>query len=52
MKLWRVLLVVLLMGVISAPAFAEGIRWQAYKDGMAQARGGKKKIFVNFYARW
>jgi len=31
---------------------AEGIRWQPYKEGLAQAKSEQKKIFVNFHADW
>jgi len=33
-------------------AHAAGIPWRSYKEGMAQGKSEKKKIFINFYADW
>jgi hypothetical protein len=40
--------------ILLTPLFShgEGIPWRSYKDGMAQGKAEKKKIFINFFADW
>ncbi len=40
--------------ILLTPLFTQGagIEWRSYKDGMAQGKSEKKRIFINFYADW
>ena len=42
----------LLILLIPLFTLSAGIQWRSYKEGMAQGKSEKKKIFINFYADW
>lgn len=45
-------LAVLSLGLPHYNAYAKGIEWLAYQDGMARGKFEKKKVFLHFYAEW
>ncbi len=48
----RALAAALLILAAASAAFADGIQWHAFQEGMARGKFEKKKVFLHFYADW